>query len=403
VTGQTGMRIAYVLGTSGGGTGAHVAMLAAGCASRGMTVRVFGPLQTGRRFFPGQGVIPESGGPRGGGIAGGRGGPASAGGTESWSLGPGVFVPVEIADRPRPARDLAAVMRLRRLLRRWSPDVIHAHGLRAGTLAALARPAGGALVVTVHNAPVTGGVSGIIYAVLERIVCRRADAVTWVSADLGARMRRRGGRDGGRALVPAPPARPPSPEEIAKVRAELGGDGRPVVLAVGRLAPQKGFGTLLAAAARWRDRVPQPAVVIAGEGPLAGPLADQARSAGVTVRFLGPRDDVPTLLAAADVVAVPSVWEGQPLIVQEALRAGTPLVAARVGGIPELTGEDAAILVPPGDPAALGDAVVSLLGDPGNAAKVRSAGRERAAGLPSLQDAIDAVAGLYVRLAGPAG
>jgi len=366
------LRVAYVLGTSAGGTGAHVATLAAGCAARGMPVRVFGPADTGRRFFPGNGEDGRH----------------------------GVFVPVEIAGRPRPARDLAAVLRLRGLLRRWSPEVVHAHGLRAGALAALARPGRGRLIVTVHNAPVTGGISGVIYGVLEWVVCRRADAVTWVSGDLGARMRRRGGRDGGRALVPAPAAPVASPGEIAKARDDFGAAGRPVVLGVGRLAAQKGFGVLLAAAGRWQDRVPVPLVVIAGAGPLAGTLADQARSAGVAVRFLGQRGDVPALLAAADVVAVPSVWEGQPLIVQEALRAGKPLVAARAGGIPELTGEDGAILVPPQDAAALADAVLSVLDDPGGAAKLSAAARERAAALPSVPDAVDAVACLYLRLTG---
>jgi glycosyltransferase involved in cell wall biosynthesis len=394
------MRIAYVLSTSGGGTGAHVATLAAGCVSRGMTVRVFGPAGTGRRFFP----------EYGGGVAGARGDLVSESGelVPGGDLGRQSFVPVEIADRPRPVGDLAAVLRLRGLLRRWSPDVVHAHGLRAGALAALAlavpslaraRPRRGALIVTVHNAPLTGGMSGAIYRALEWIVCRRADAVTWVSGDLAARLLRRGGRYGGRALVPAPTTATPTWAEIAKARDDLGADERPVVLAVGRLAPQKGFRVLLAAASRWQDRVPKPLVVIAGEGPLAAELVEQARSAGVAARFLGQRADVPALLAAADVIAVPSGWEGQPLLVQETLRAGRPLVATRVGGIPELTGEDGAILVPPQDPAALAAAVLSVLDDPGRGEKLSAAARQRATALPSVSDAINAVEGLYLRLA----
>jgi glycosyltransferase involved in cell wall biosynthesis len=388
VTAPARLRVAYVLGTSGGGTGAHVAMLAAGCAARGITVRVFGPAETGRRFFPGNdGQLAAGDVATRPGVAGG-------------SLPPACFVPVEIADRPRPARDLAAVLRLRGLLRRWPPDVIHAHGLRAGALAALARPGRAVLIVTVHNAPVTGGFSGAVYGILERVVCRRADAVTWVSGDLAARVRRRGGRDGGRALVPAPPAASASPADIAAARDDLGSGDRPVVLGVGRLAAQKGFGVLLAAAARWQDRVPVPLVAIAGAGPLAGALADQARAAGVDVCFLGQRSDVPALLAVADVVAVPSLWEGQPLIVQEALRAGKPLVAARAGGVPELTGEDGAILVPPHDPVALADGVLSVLDDPGLAGKLAVAARERAAALPTVPGAIDAVTDLYGRLTG---
>jgi glycosyltransferase involved in cell wall biosynthesis len=346
-------------------------------------------------------------------------------------------VVVDIADRPRPAHDLAVVLRLRQLLRAWAPDIVHAHGLRAGGLTALAltgwprartHPAtrgrsmivkasqrirltglqdqekGGraarrpALVVTVHNAPPAGGMTGLVYAALERVAARRAQAVTWVSSDLAGRMRRAGARDGGRALVPAPEFSPPSAEQVAQVRADLGAEDRPVVFAAGRLVPQKGYPVLLAAAASWQDREPVPLLVIAGTGPLAGSLATAARASGVAVRFLGQRADIPALLAAADVVVVPSVWEGQPLIVQEALRAGRPLVVSRIGGIPELTGEDAALLVPQGDPAALAAAVESVLGDPGLAARLGTAATKRAAELPDTGDAVDSVTRLYRRL-----
>jgi glycosyltransferase involved in cell wall biosynthesis len=380
------VKVAYVLGTTTGGTGTHVAMLAGGCADRGIPVRVFGPAQAGRRFFPASQAAGDAG--------------------ASPAVGSPAFVAVDIAGRPRPAHDLAAVLRLRRLLRAWAPDVVHAHGLRAGALTALALTWGAVtgrrrrpvLVVTVHNAPPAGGVSGLVYVVLERIAARRADAVTWVSADLAARMRRAGAPDGGRALVPAPQAAAPYAGQVAAVRASLGGDDRPVVLAAGRLVPQKGYPVLLAAAATWRDRDPVPLLVIAGEGPLAGALAGQARDAGAAVRFLGQRDDIPALLGAADVVVVPSWWEGQPLIVQEALRAGKPLVASRTGGIPDLTGEDAALLVPPGDPGALATAVASVLDDDGLAAKLAAAATRRAPELPQPGDAVDSVVRLYRRL-----
>jgi glycosyltransferase involved in cell wall biosynthesis len=172
------------------------------------------------------------------------------------------------------------------------------------------------------------------------------------------------------------------------------------VLAVARLAPQKGLGTLIDAAARWRDRDPALLLLIAGSGPLAGSLARRAEAAGASVRFLGQRDDVPALLAAADVVVVASDWEGQPLIVQETLRAGRPLVASRAGGIPELTGETAALLVPPGDSAALSAAVLSVLDDPGLAARLSEAAASRAATLPGQADALDAALAAYGSLGG---
>jgi glycosyltransferase involved in cell wall biosynthesis len=388
------LRIGYVLGTTAGGTGPHVAMLARGCASRGMAVRVFGPAETGRRYFTGPGL----GGTAGLGGARGQDGAAPRPGGVPW------FAAVEMADRPRPAHDLAAVLRLRRLLRDWAPDVVHAHGLRAAAFAALAtagRPS--PLVVTVHNAPPANGPGRAVHAALERLAARRSAAVSWVSGDLAARMRRARARDGGRAVVAAPGSAPPEPDQVAAARADLGEPGRPVVFAAGRLAEQKGFAVLIEAAARWQARDPAPVLAIAGEGPLGAALAGQARTAGVPVRFLGRRADVPALMAAADVVVVPSLWEGQPLVVQEALRAGRPLVASRAGGIPDLTGEDGALLVPAGDAGALAAAVLTVLDDHGVADRLRSVATQRGAALPNAQDAVDSAVALYRRVIRAAG
>jgi glycosyltransferase involved in cell wall biosynthesis len=95
---------------------------------------------------------------------------------------------------------------------------------------------------------------------------------------------------------------------------------------------------------------------------------------------------------------VPSLWDGQPLVVQEALRTGRPVVASRAGGIPELTGEDGALLVPPGDATALAGAVLTILDDPAVAARLGAAATERAHALPAADDAVDSVAALYGRL-----
>jgi glycosyltransferase involved in cell wall biosynthesis len=168
----------------------------------------------------------------------------------------------------------------------------------------------------------------------------------------------------------------------AETRAVSSADpGRPTVLAVGRLAAQKGFGTLLEAAACWRDLQPEPLLVIVGEGPLEAELKNQA--------------DIPALLASAAVFVLPSVWEGQPLILQEAMRAGVPIVATRVGGTPELTGEDAALLVPPGDAARLADAVRAVLTDPALAARLRRAAAARGHALPGQDHAVSAALAEY--------
>jgi glycosyltransferase involved in cell wall biosynthesis len=374
--GTTELRqVAFVVGTTAGGTGAHVRMLAAGLARRGMAVSVFGP--------------------------------ASAAAVLGVASLPGVsFTRVEFGDRPRPG-DAAAVLRLRRALRAAPPGVVHAHGLRAGALTVLAltgargtrrrRPA---IVVTVHNAPPHGGGAAVwVYRVLERMVARGADLVLCVSPDLERRMRAAGARRVGRAVVPAPdmPAAPAAP--ATQVSPAALAAGAPIVLAAGRLAPQKGFGVLLEAAVRWRDLEPAPLLVIAGDGPLAGELRARAAALGVRAEFPGRRDDIPALLASAAVFVLPSLWEGQPLVLQEALRAGVPVVATHAGGIPDLTGDDAALLVPPGDAARLADAVRCVLRDPALGARLRAAARERGAALPSEDDAVAAVLARYADVA----
>jgi glycosyltransferase involved in cell wall biosynthesis len=225
-----------------------------------------------------------------------------------------------------------------------------------------------------------------------------------VSPDLEERMRAVGARRVGHAVVPAPrisldPAARVSAETRAAIRAGFGaGPDQQVVLAVGRLAPQKGFVLLLDAAARWRDVRPEPLLVIVGSGPLEAELTGQAAALGVAVRFAGHRPDVPALLATADVFVLPSAWEGQALILQEALRAGVPIVATRVGGNPDLAGEDAAVLVPAGDAQRFGDAVRAVLGDPALAARLRKAALDQAQVLPDEDVAVDAALAEYRRV-----
>ncbi len=362
-------RVALLVGTASGGTARHVASLAAGCRDAGLQVLVLGP---------------------------------------SPDLGAGVeFDVVAVGHRPR-AGDAAAIMRLRRRLAAWQPDIVHAHGVRAGAFAALAQlgrsvrsraaaPRGGILVVTVHNAPPPGQLARLAYLVLERVCARRADEVLCASPDLAARMRKLGAARVAQVDVAAA-ATAPSAEAVARARADIGAGGRPVVLSVGRLTAQKGFDVLVAAAARWRDRDPAPLAVIAGDGPLAAGLRAQASRAGADVLLLGHRDDVPALMVVADVVAVPSRWEARALVVQEAMRAGRPVIATRVGGTADLTGEDAALLIPPDDPAALAAAVTKVLDDPPLAAELGRAAVARSGTFPTEEETVTATVARYRRL-----
>jgi glycosyltransferase involved in cell wall biosynthesis len=350
--------VVQVLGSSAGGVARHVAQVAGALAARGDQVIVAGPA----------GLRPT--------VA-----PAGVG-----------FHAVEIADRPH-ASDVAAVARLASVAR--GADAVHAHGLRAGALAVLAvrgaprRPgtARPRVVVTLHNLPVGGAAVRAFSTVLGTVVARGADVVLGVSGDLVALTRSQGARVADRALVPAP-ARPDATGDVAATRDALGiVPGEDLVVTVARLAPQKGLGTLVDAAAAAAGHRPGLRWVVAGDGPLLGDLEAQVAATGAPVRLLGRREDVADLMAAADVVVSTAVWEGQPLAVQEALALGAAVVATDAGGTREVT-EDAAVLVPVGDAGALADAVVGVLADPERAGALREAALARAAALPTLPDVL---------------
>lgn len=348
------MRVAFVLGTTSGGTGRHVLMLVEGLVRRGHRVLVIGPRSVEEQFSFG--------------AAGAR------------------FVEVGVSDRPHPVGDLRAVAAIRRLTR--DADVVHAHGLRAGALAALGRPGP---VVTLHNALTAGGFVGVAYGVLERIVARRAGHVLAVSPDLAARMTGLGARDVRAAVVTAP-VPPPAKRTPQEVRDELGAGERPILLTIARLAQQKGLETLLdVAAGPWQG---EPLFVVAGEGPLRGELERRVEAEGLPVRLLGNRGDVADLLGAAVALVMPSRWEGQPLTLREALMTGTPAIASDVGGIPEILG-DGGVLVPYGDVGGFRGAVQELLSAPGTAERLAAAAARRGREMPDGDDVVESVLAVY--------
>jgi glycosyltransferase involved in cell wall biosynthesis len=329
--------VLQVLATSTGGVGEHVRSLVPRLHERGWTVTVACPAKTQEVF----------GFPR--------------------------HVPLEIGSRPHPVRDAGAVRRLRALA--VGSHLVHAHGLRAGIVATLARRQ--PLIVSWHNAQLSGGRLG---RGLEALVARGAALTLAASADLRDTALVRGAREV-RLLPVAAPA-------LVGTGVDPG-LGHPLVLAVGRLHPQKGYDVLVRALPLLGDVV----VAVAGDGPLADALRQQAPA----VRWLGRRTDVADLYAAADVVVLPSVWEARSLTAQEALLAGRPLVATAVGGLPELVG-DGALLVPPGDADALAAAVRSLLDDPVAAAALAARGRAVAAVWPTEDGTADAVVAAYAEV-----
>ena len=300
--------------------------------------------------------------------------------------------PLEIGPRPS-LNDTLAVARLRRLGRR--ADVLHAHGLRAGALAALAlgrrRRGRTRLVVTLHNLTVGGRLTTLVGDRLERLIARRADLVLAVSPDLAERAQDLGTPHVELAIIPAVP--PQQPAEPGASDAAVAEDAWPRsgarLLTVARLAPQKGLPLLLEAAAILSREVDAGRLAaftwaLAGDGPGREQAAERIAAEQLPVALLGRRSDAPALMEVADVVVQTSLWEGQPLTIQEALRAGTAIVATDVGGT-AVTARGGAVLVDP-QAQAIAEALRTLLSDP--EARTRAAERAQAAarGLPGLED-----------------
>jgi glycosyltransferase involved in cell wall biosynthesis len=162
----------------------------------------------------------------------------------------------------------------------------------------------------------------------------------------------------------------------ARIRAELGAEGRPIVLTPARLDPQKGHRVLLDAAAS----LPGVVFALAGDGPERGALEARSRILGIDdrVHFLGFRHDIPDLLATADVFLLPSLYEGSSLAVLEAMAARRAVVSSDIGGTRELIEHRrSGVLVPPGDAGAVAAALRELLADETLRSRLAGRGRER--------------------------
>jgi glycosyltransferase involved in cell wall biosynthesis len=286
--------------------------------------------------------------------------------------------------RPNPWVDLRGVLALAAHLRADDVDVVHTHTTRGGLLGRLAARLAGVDVVihTAHGFAVAEDDPAWkqwAYFAVERRAARWGHYLVAVSEHHG-----RWGRDVGlrprvelRVIangVPDPWAETPGPTGPAA--------SPPLVLHFGRLAQGKGIDVLLHAfrdlSAAWPD--PEaPRLVVAGDGPLLAPGQDQARDLGIDDRvdWLGHRDDLPALLAAARVVVLPSLREGLSLAVLETMAAGRPIVATSLGGnVEALDGGRCGRLVPAGDVAALTAALRAVLDDPAGAEAMGAAARQ---------------------------
>jgi glycosyltransferase involved in cell wall biosynthesis len=301
-------------------------------------------------------------------------------------------VPEEVPFHPIPClvrevrlwKDLRATWQLYRLLRRGY-DVVHTHTSKAGVVGRIAaRLAGVPVVVHTPHGHVYRGYGGpwksrgFVWA--ERLLARWTDAlVALTDGERGEHLRERVGRPECWHVVPSGVELERYRSTTPLRRADLGlPESAFVVGCVARLVPVKGVEDALRAVAELRDLVPPVHLALVGDGPQRGTLEALAGRLGLRGRahFLGLRQDVPRLLPLFDVLVLPSRNEGMGRAVVEAQAAGVPVVASRVGGIPDvvLHGQTG-LLVPPADPRALAAALACLAADP--AGRARMAERAR--------------------------
>jgi glycosyltransferase involved in cell wall biosynthesis len=263
------------------------------------------------------------------------------------------------------AATATAVARLARCIAQLQPHVVHAHNVRAAALARLALTGTRRRAVLV---PTLHGVAPGDYAAASRILGRAARRVI-ACAPAVARSLEAAGFPGQRIdiITNGAALRPAGLQRQLNLRASLGLGPAPLVVGIGRLVEQKNWPVFIAAA----GLLAGPSFAVAGEGPLRQQLAAEARRSGDQVRFLGVVDDMAALVGLAACVVSTSAWEGLPLNLLEALSLGAPVVAPAIDGIRDLVPPAAALLVAPGDPVAVSDAISRVLADGDVAADLR--------------------------------
>lgn len=292
---------------------------------------------------------------------------------------------------PRPAAALKDLLTLRRAAAQWEPHLVHAHGLKAGLLSLLAF-AGGPLpvVITFHN--LRGG--GAMQPLLRLLIPRAAAAVA-VSEAVRESLESAGIALPDAVVIPngvdlsAFPVLKPAPA------------GDPFTAAfLGRLTDEKGVRILLQAAGLLRSER-RIRFVVAGDGPLRAEVEAVSRTGPGRVEYLGHQEDVLGVYQPAAVIVVPSLSEGLGLTAIEAMASGRPVIASRVGGLPEvLLHNETGLFVPPADPEALARAIMALMQDPALRVQMAAAGRARVEELFTLDRMLRQVLITYRRAAG---
>jgi glycosyltransferase involved in cell wall biosynthesis len=272
------------------------------------------------------------------------------------------------------------------LLRRYRPDVVHSHGYRADVQTGQgARRAGIHTVSTAHGF-LRGDWKNRFYEWLEEREWRRTDAVVAVSRPLEARLLEVGVRRDRLQFVPNAWRERGELVDRDEARRELGLPSNTLVAGwVGRMSPEKGADVLLEALMVMGESLLH--LCFVGEGPQLDALRLRVKELGVgsRVHFSGVHQGAGRLFRAFDVFALSSRSEGTPIALFEAMAAGIPVVATTAGGVPDVVGEGEALMVPPEDPGAFGEALKRALSDPAAAAERARSARQRLSDVYSLE------------------
>lgn len=318
-------------------------------------------------------------------------------------------IPIPLVGELSPARDYAVVRSLVKYLHQSGTTILHAHSSKGALVGRLAALLAGTpvTVFTAHNSifyEEWPAWKKKLFARVERLLARFTDKIITVSDALKQELMEMEG-------LPAKQITTiyngietdrfnTGMVDIKAVRRRLNiPELGQVVGTVARLAPQKGVSYFLKAASLLKDY--QVNFLVVGDGPLANELKQEACELGLQGRviFAGQRDNIAEIMAVLDIFVLPSVTEGLPLTILEAMAAGKPVVATRVGGVPEAVVEGkTGLLVAPKDPEALAVALAELIGQRDRLQRLGSNGQKYVMEKFTVQNMVEKTMTLYYEL-----
>ncbi len=312
-------------------------------------------------------------------------------------------IPLAMPASISPFKDLSCALRLRGLVSRHKPDLIHSHGFHAGLITAAAQPRGTPHVCTLHTMAVRPDFSPSkrrFYELLQRILLRSASHTIVIT----------------KAVLDALPSRPAERVSVIsngvsegslhpvlardEARRRLGlPEGCRVAGCVARLSPEKGVEDLVRAAALLPASCADVHLVVVGDGPERGRLSTLATELGVEekLHLIGEHFPGSDFMQLFDVTVVPSLSEGQSLVCIESLLLGKPVLATSVGGLVEIVTPEVGVLAPPADPPALAAALARLIDSP-ELSEMGERGRQRARSRFSVERMIEETEDVYRRV-----